>query len=277
MPGRRPWMGRPRRPWAFRCHGNRREQVRRDGSAVGGLHASAGREAGGPKSGAREAGRSYEACWTSRPPLGPMKASWIGVPMRSMCDRDEDERYALGLEASRFPWSFCGGTARSRRSRRVSQKSAGESPFRTAPSVRYVGYPMVVRELTAYLCKRPPAPATHSAGADHPACRSPQAEHRCSGNWTPWLCRRLGCYRRPARRLRSRADPRRPSRGTGLPSCSARWCCVRAEARTGQAAARPFGGPPDPARPRGAGHQHKPVHKSTPQRPRRPARRHYNQ
>ena len=105
---------------------------------------------------------------------------------------------------------FCGGTARSRRSRRVPQKRAGESPFRTAPSVRYVGYPMLVRELTAYLCKRPPAPATHSAGADHPACRSPQAEHRCSGNWTPWLCRRLGCYRRPARRPRSRADPRRP-------------------------------------------------------------------
>jgi hypothetical protein len=105
MPGRRSWMGRPRRPWAFRCHGNRREQVRRDGSAVGGLHAGAGREAVGPQSGARKAGRSYEACWTSRPPLGPMKASRIGVPMRSMCDRDEDERYALGLEASRFPWS----------------------------------------------------------------------------------------------------------------------------------------------------------------------------
>ncbi len=58
----------------------------------------------------------------------------------------------------------------------------------------------------------PPAPATHSAGADHPACRNPQAEHRCSGNWTLWLCRRLGCYRRPARRPRSRADPRRPPR-----------------------------------------------------------------
>jgi hypothetical protein len=94
-----------RRSWALRCHGNRREQVRRDDSAVGGLHVRAGREAGGPKSGARKAGRSYEACWTSRPPLGPMKASRIGVPMRSMCDRDEDERYALGLEASRFPWS----------------------------------------------------------------------------------------------------------------------------------------------------------------------------
>lgn len=108
MPGHRSWTGHPRRPWAFRCHGNRREQVRRDGSAVGGLHACAGREAGGPKSGARKAGRSYEVCWTSRPPLGPMKASRIGVPMRSMCDRDEDERYALGLEASRFPWSRWG-------------------------------------------------------------------------------------------------------------------------------------------------------------------------
>jgi hypothetical protein len=29
----------------------------------------------------------------------------------------------------------------------------------------------------------PPAPATHSAGADHPL-PDPQAEHRCSGNWT---------------------------------------------------------------------------------------------
>jgi len=58
----------------------------------------------------------------------------------------------------------------------------------------------------------PPAPATHSVGADHPACRNPQAEHRCSGNWTLWLCRRLGCYRRPARRPRSRADPRPPRR-----------------------------------------------------------------
>ena len=62
----------------------------------------------------------------------------------------------------------------------------------------------------------PPAPATHSAGADHPACRNPQAEHRCSGNWTLWLCRRLGCYRRPARRPRSRADPG-GHLGAGLP------------------------------------------------------------
>jgi len=46
----------------------------------------------------------------------------------------------------------------------------------------------------------PPAPATHSAGADHPACR------------TRKRCRRLGCYRRPARRPRSRADSRRPPR-----------------------------------------------------------------
>jgi hypothetical protein len=100
MPGRRSWMGRSRRPGALRYHGNRREQVRRDGSAVGGLHVCAVREAGGPQSGARKAGRSYEACWTSHPPLGPMKASRIGVPMRSMCDRDEDEQYALRLETS---------------------------------------------------------------------------------------------------------------------------------------------------------------------------------
>ena len=58
----------------------------------------------------------------------------------------------------------------------------------------------------------PPAPATRSAGADHLACLNPKAEHRCSGNWTLRLCRRLGCYRRPARRPRSRADPRRPPR-----------------------------------------------------------------
>ena len=58
----------------------------------------------------------------------------------------------------------------------------------------------------------PPAPATHSVGADHPACRNPRAEHRFSGDWTLWLCRRLGCYRRPARRPQSRADPRRPPR-----------------------------------------------------------------
>ena len=33
-------------------------------------------------------------------------------------------------------------------------KRAGESSVRTAPSVGYVGYPMLVRELTAYLQAR---------------------------------------------------------------------------------------------------------------------------
>ena len=31
----------------------------------------------------------------------------------------------------------------------------------------------------------PPVPATHAAGADHPAWRNPQAEHRCSGCGLP--------------------------------------------------------------------------------------------
>src|SRR5258708_895725 len=44
-----------------------------------------------------------------------------------------------------------------------------------------------------------PAPATHSAGADDPACQNPQAEHRCSGNRTPWRCPPPRCYPRPAR------------------------------------------------------------------------------
>jgi len=101
----------------------------------------------------------------------------------------------------------------------------------------------------------PPAPATHSVGADHPACRNPQAEHRCSGNWTLWLCRRLGCYRRPARRPQSRATPRRPPRrraaeGTqhgGLAS-------VRGHARTPRSSSspairRPAGPGPPPAAP----------------------------
>jgi hypothetical protein len=123
----------------------------------------------------------------------------------------------------------------------------------------------------------PPAPATHSAGADHPACRSPQAKHRCSGDCTLRLCQRLGCYRRPARRPRSRADPPAATSAPASRRCLARWCCVGTRARTGrlnQAPARPSGGPPDPARPRSAGHQHKaPARKSTPQRPRRLAQR----
>ena len=126
----------------------------------------------------------------------------------------------------------------------------------------------------------PPAPATHSVGADHPACRNPQAEHRCSGNWTLWLCRRLGCYRRPARRPQSRADPRRPpqrraAEGTqhgGLASVRGHAPDASIKQQPGYPAARRT----RPA-PRGAGHQHKPAHKSTPQRPGRLAQRHYNQ
>ena len=116
----------------------------------------------------------------------------------------------------------------------------------------------------------PPAPATHSVGADHPACRNPRAEHRFSGDWTLWLCRRLSCYRRPARRPQSRADPRRPpqrraAEGTqhgGLAS-------VRGHAPDASIKQQP-GNPAAPRTrpaPRGAGHQHKPGHKSTPQRP----------
>ena len=115
----------------------------------------------------------------------------------------------------------------------------------------------------------PPAAATHSAGADHPACRNPEAEHRCSGNWTLWLCRRLGCYRRPARRPRSRADPRRPPRRRAAEGAQhGGLASVRGHApgRFDQAAARPSGGPPDRPAP-GAGHQDKPAHESAPQRP----------
>jgi hypothetical protein len=116
----------------------------------------------------------------------------------------------------------------------------------------------------------PPAPATHSAGADHPACRNPQAEHRCSGNWTLWLCRRLGCYRRPARRPRSRADPRRPPRHRAaellravvLRPCGGTHWDAPVKQQPGHPAARRT----RPA-PRGAGHQYKPAHESTPQRP----------
>src|SRR5262249_22059439 len=96
-------------------------------------------------------------------------------------------------------------------------------------------------------------PGGRAAGP--PACRNPQAEHRCSGNWTLWLCRRLGCYRRPARRPQSRANPRRPPRrraaeGTqhgGLAS-------VRGHARTPRSSSspairRPAGPGPPPAAP----------------------------
>jgi hypothetical protein len=101
----------------------------------------------------------------------------------------------------------------------------------------------------------PPAPATHSAGADHPACRNPQAEHRCSGNWTLWLCRRLGGYWRPGRRPRSRADPRRPPRRRaaegaqhgGLASVRGRHRTPRSS--SGPAIRRPAGPGPPPAAP----------------------------
>ena len=98
----------------------------------------------------------------------------------------------------------------------------------------------------------PPAPATHSVGADHPACRNPQAEHRCSGNWTLWLCRRARLLPAPGS---TSAISRRPPAATSAPGCrrySARWSRVGTRARTGrldQAAARLSGGPPDPARP----------------------------
>ena len=97
----------------------------------------------------------------------------------------------------------------------------------------------------------PPAPGTHSAGADHPACRNPQAEHRCSGTWTSRLP--------PARLLpapgSTSAISRRSPAATSAPGCrrcSARWSCVGTRARTGrpgQGVARPPGGPPDLARP----------------------------
>jgi hypothetical protein len=113
----------------------------------------------------------------------------------------------------------------------------------------------------------PPAPATHAAGADHPACRNPRAEHRCSGNWALWLCRRLGCYPRPARCRRSCADPRRPPRRRaaeaaqhgGLASVRGHAPDASIKQQPGHPAARRS----RPA-PRGAGHQHKPAHQSTP-------------
>ena len=85
-----------------------------------------------------------------------------------------------------------------------------------------------------------------------PACRNPQAAHRCSGSWTLWLCRRLGCYRRPARRPRSRADPRRPPRRRAAEGAQHSGLVgTRARADTlDQAAARPSGGPPDRPVPR---------------------------
>jgi len=70
--------------------------------------------------------------------------------------------------------------------------------------------------------------------------------------------------------------------GAGLPKVLSTVVSRRYEGThrdaPGQAAARPSGGPLDPAYPPGAGHQHKPAHKSTPQRPRAasPAA-HYNQ
>jgi hypothetical protein len=57
--------------------------------------------------------------------------------------------------------------------------------------------------------------------------------------------------------------------GASAPGCSARWCCVRAEARTEDASIKQQPGHPAARRtlgPRGAGHQHKRAHKGTPQR-----------
>lgn len=45
--------------------------------------------------------------------------------MRSMCDRDEDERYALGLEASRFPWSRRGIAGKFMRQQPIGGYAAG--------------------------------------------------------------------------------------------------------------------------------------------------------
>jgi len=66
----------------------------------------------------------------------------------------------------------------------------------------------------------------------------------------------------------------------GWRRCSARWSRVGAWARTGTlrsgsgpAIRRPAGPGPPP----GAGHRDKPAHECAPQRPRRPAQRHYNQ
>lgn len=125
----------------------------------------------------------------------------------------------------------------------------------------------------------PPAPATHSAGADHP--RLPEPSSGAS------LFRKLDAVAVPAARLLpapgstsaiSRRSPAAAS-APGCRRCSARRSCVGTRARAGrpgQAAARPSGGPPDPASPRGARHQHKHAHKGTPQLP-APNRRNYNQ
>jgi hypothetical protein len=112
----------------------------------------------------------------------------------------------------------------------------------------------------------PPAPATHSAGADHPACRNPQAEHRCPGNWTLWLCRRTGCYRRPARRPRSRADPRRPPRRRAAEGAQ--------HGGLASAIRRPAGPGPPPAAPVTST---SPLTRALLSVPRRLARQHYNQ
>jgi len=59
----------------------------------------------------------------------------------------------------------------------------------------------------------------------------------------------------------SRRSPAATS-APGCRRCSARWSRVGTRARTGrlgQAPARPSGGPPDPARPPGAGRQHSPL------------------
>jgi hypothetical protein len=100
----------------------------------------------------------------------------------------------------------------------------------------------------------PAVPVTHSAGADHP--RLPESAGGASllGNWTLWLCRRLGCYWRPARR-RSRADPRRHL-GAGLPKVLSTVVSRRYEgthrtprSSSSPAIRRPAGSGPPPAAP----------------------------
>ena len=96
----------------------------------------------------------------------------------------------------------------------------------------------------------PAAPAAHSAGA------APLPEPAGGAS----LFRKRDAVAVPAARLlpapgSTSAISRRSPAATSVPGCrrcSARWSRVGARARTGrpgQAAARPSGGPPDPARP----------------------------
>jgi len=116
----------------------------------------------------------------------------------------------------------------------------------------------------------PPAPATHSAGADHPACRNPQAgiavqeTGRC-GFAGGSVVTGAGLD------VRDLAQIPGGHLGAGLPEMLRAVVLRRYEgthrtprSSSSPAIRRPAG--PGPA-PRGAGHQHKPAHKGTPQRP----------